>query len=114
MVSKCLKNNFPILQAISKIKNLKTRQKLLKVLADDKLFFQSLREIATNCLEGNIPLDEKTKTALQKHKKIIRNLATHTNGTKRRKIVSQTGGFLPFLVPAAASVLGHLVKDVIF
>ncbi|RWS06700.1 hypothetical protein B4U79_10716, partial [Dinothrombium tinctorium] len=63
-------------------------------------------------INGNIKLNPKLKTRLQKHKKIIRALATEKKRSKRRRIANQIGGILPFLIPAAATTLGDNVRIV--
>ncbi|RWR98796.1 hypothetical protein B4U79_10617, partial [Dinothrombium tinctorium] len=84
---------------------------ILEELSTDDKFFEALREIAVNCLEGNIKLNPKLKTRLKKHKKIIRALATEKKRLNRRRIANQIGGILPFLIPAAATTLEKVKRN---
>ncbi|RWS07984.1 uncharacterized protein B4U79_05370 [Dinothrombium tinctorium] len=98
-----------IIRNFSNITTLK--KKVMKVIwcyGQDQKKYEipiTLREISVNCLEGNIKLNPKLKTRLQKHKKIIRALANEKKRSKPQRIANQIGGILPFLIPAAATTL---------
>jgi cytochrome c-type biogenesis protein CcmH/NrfG len=114
MISTKLKKFFAILKLISEQKNPSLRRKLLQKYANNKDFFLAIKELAVNCLDGNIKLTKYTKKQLQRHRAFIRSLASHKATKNRSKLVTQSGGILPFLIPAAATTLGALLKDVIF
>jgi tRNA nucleotidyltransferase/poly(A) polymerase len=114
MISARLKKVFTILKLISEEKSPTARKKLLLKFSKNKEFFLALKELAVNCLEGNIKLSETAKKKLQKHKRLIRTLAAKKSTKNRSKLVVQSGGLLPFLIPAAATTLGALLKDVVF
>jgi len=94
---------YPLLQALTRIKDEKCRQKCLKALARDKRFSACMKEIVTNLMDENIQLSVKDKKRINKHAKIVRSLA------KSQKI-SQSGGFLNVVVPLLASVVAELIS----
>lgn len=114
MISLKLKKVFAVLKLISEEKSPKMRRKLLQKFANNKEFFLALKELAVNCLNGNIKLSKITKSRLQRHKQLIRALASEKAAKNRSKLVLQSGGLLPFIIPAAAATLGGILKDVLF
>lgn len=110
--SKNLRNCLRKLSTICEIKNPKLRQKVLQNLYDDCLY-NALYEITANVTSKNIPLSKRTKENLYKRKKdlnIIRELSHYTRNKRRRKrLVTQSGGFLPLLLPTVASILTSLI-----
>lgn len=109
-MSKILNNCFPKLNFIAKIKDPKLRKKLLASLADNCLF-QALHEIAVNTVKGTVPLNKSQKRRLAKHKNVINKLAKIQSSKKRKLIlIKQSGGFLPIILPAIATVLSTLLK----
>ena len=85
------------------------RKALLKHATNDQI--SCLSEIAYNLLAHNIPVSDKVKQKLSKHKHSLRVLANpRTSVKKRKQILIQKGGFLPFLIPAAASLIGALLR----
>jgi len=93
---------YPLLQALTKIKDEKCRHKCLKALAKDERFAACMKEIATNLMDENIQLTVKDKRKINKHATVVRSLA------KSEKI-SQSGGFLNIVVPLLASVVAELL-----
>ena len=89
------------------------RRKLLVDWASNK-DIDAISEIALNTLNGNIKLTPNIYRKIKKHKKIIRLLAsTKPKINQKKKIIKQSGGFLPFLIPAAISAVSNLLPAVI-
>lgn len=106
------------------MKNIIKQKELLEVLkrANPKMrsamiqhadcdLIKTLIEVVVNLLDGNIPLSHKQKKQLEKYKRKLRILyrECYNQRTKKikrlkkaRKIVIQTGGALPFLIPLLA------------
>lgn len=93
---------YPLLRAITRIKDEKCRRKCLKALAKDDRFAACLKEISVNVMKDNMKLSVKDKKRLNKHSKIVRSLV------KSQKI-SQSGGFLNIVVPLLATVVADLI-----
>jgi hypothetical protein len=101
------------LKIISKIKDPRLRKKILIEIADDCLY-KALNEIAVNTISKKVPLNRATKTKLRKYKTHIKALASKTKNKRlQKKLVVQSGGFLPLLVPAVASILGSVLSAAI-
>jgi hypothetical protein len=77
---------------------------------NDDCLYKALNEIAVNTVNKKVPLSQKQKTSLKKYKIDIEKLSCYTkNSAKRKKLVCQSGGFLPILIPTIASVLTTLL-----
>ena len=109
MISKSLKKNIHILSTISKIKNVKTREKVLIEFLKDNRFYESLQEIAHNTIKGNIPLKKHHKKHLRKCKKGIICLSNPKFSKDHKKLASQLkGGFWTYLIPVVFELLRSL------
>ena len=110
--------NFIKMQSISKHKSilevLRTSQpKLRKLILQncDNNVICALVEIIHNLLQGRIQMSPKQKKKIQKYKKQFRLLSEkcirnkNINKKKARKVVVQTGGALPFLIPLIAPLI---------
>lgn len=105
-MSSSLKNYITQLQFIAKIKNRKVRDGILRQWSDDDQFFKVLKEIVENAMKKNLPLKANQKKSLRKYKStLIQFINPKIPKRKRKQLVSQSGGFLPMLIPAVASFL---------
>jgi len=103
-----LRRNSALLAALCELTS-QQRKALLKHATNDQI--SCLSEIAYNLLASNIPVSDKTRKKLAKHKHTLRALANpRTSIKKRKQLLIQKGGFLPFLIPAAASLIGALLR----
>jgi hypothetical protein len=110
-MSQNIKNCFDKLRFIASIKDPSLRKKILSSMHNDCLYL-ALNEIALNTVKGNLKLKSQQKKKLYKHRNLIKKLSTKTNNrVKRRKLVTQSGGFLPILIPALASILTTLITN---
>lgn len=88
------------------------RKKLIEDATPDQI--RVLSEIASNIVKGNFSVPDKTVKKLHKHKLHIRELSKSKNSCKKKKkLLVQQGGFLPFLVTPVLSALGALAGRVI-
>jgi hypothetical protein len=64
-------------------------------------------EVYLNLLKGNIKVSKKDLKKLEKYREQIRVLADKKTPRRRKKILlgTQTGGFLPLLIPALAPLV---------
>jgi hypothetical protein len=70
-MSNKLKENYPVIQLLSKIKNNSERKKLLNQFDGDEDMYNSIGEILRNYNNGNIKLSKSQSNKLNKHKKIF-------------------------------------------
>ena len=76
----------------------------------DKELIKSICECALNVLHGSIPLQQKNKIKLAKHKNDLRNLASKLVSIQKKKQIVQKGrGFLPLLLGPVLSFLAPLL-----
>ena len=104
---KCMED----LRIALKYKNKRTRDAILKFLSQKKCVYDALREISLNILNGKIKLKKHEMKKLNPHVKTIK--ALKKGGHKRRsqqKLVRQSGGFLPWLIPIVASALPSVIE----
>ena len=100
------------LKIIAKIRDSRLRKKILSEIADQCLY-KALNEIAVNTVSSRVPLNRHTKINLRKYKTHLNALANKTTDRRlQKKLVVQSGGFLPILIPAIASVLGTVLTQV--
>lgn len=112
MVATRLRRNFEYLKYLKKAKK-NQRNSLLKTAHKDLIL--CICDCALNVLRGNVRLSTKTKKALCRHRAALRALAENRRGIeKKRKLLVQKGGFLPFLLApilsAAGGFLGNLFR----
>jgi hypothetical protein len=89
------------------------RRKLLTDWASKK-DVDAIGEISLNALKGNVKISPSLFKKLKRKKNVLRLLASKkTNTSKKKGIIKQHGGFLPFLIPAAISAVSSLLPAVI-
>lgn len=114
MVSKNLKTCLRELKLLVSIKDKKARSIVLKKLSKKSCIYDALREIAVNIMNKNLPLNKSQLRKLGPHAKTIKGLACGVKQvSKRQKLVQQTGGFLPLLIPIVTSIAGAAVSKLI-
>ena len=85
-------------------------KRTLAGLLEEKNVLKSLSECCHNTLIGNVKLTQEQKQKLEKYKRIVRLVSCKKVPDKiKKKLVIQHGGFLQFLLPAAAGALGSLL-----
>ena len=101
------------LKFIASIQDPMERNVRLKRFADNMEFFDALKEIAINTMNMNVPLKITQKEKLRRYARTIRELADKKpkSKLKRKKLIEQSGGFLPILIPLVASVIGEVLKN---
>jgi len=107
-----LKNAYNKLNFIAKIKNPQLRSRLLLTVADDQLY-NALHEIAVNYNRGNIKLKSNQKRQISKFKNLLKRLATKPKSKAiKRKLIKQSGGFLPFILPLIANLIPSVIDAI--
>ncbi len=78
----------------------------------EKPLIEAICQIVHNVLEGNIPINEKTKHQLSKYRQSLRTLTDKNSLKKKKKILVQNGGFLPLLLSAVLPFLPTIISSV--
>ena len=98
----CLKE----LKLVMKINDKRKRLIVLSYLAHKKCIYMALREIAMNIIKQNIPLTKSQTNRLSPYAKVIKSLSDGAKSKRaKRKLVVQSGGFLPWLIPIIGTAL---------
>lgn len=100
---------YPCLQALSKAKTAKERKKILA--GSPSCIYSIIIDITKQVLQGTIPVHNKHKGRLKRYKKALRKLTDKIPSLHKRKIINQRGGFLPFLIKPALTILASLVAN---
>ena len=95
---------YPILRAITRIKDKEMQRKMLKFLCKEKKFKHCICELAHNTVKQNLPLSKKDKTRLNKQASLVKSIL-------KKKKIDQSGGFLNVVVPLLATVVGELIAS---
>ncbi len=102
-----LKEHIDILKILQNPNN--KYSKIILKNADVKLV-NTLCEIIYNVLETNINISDTDKKELVKHKKVLLKLLKKSGLKNKRKILSQKGGFLQFVLPAVITGLASIIS----
>ena len=106
------KKYFVPLKLLSQIKNKDIRKNATCDFCKNENLYKAIKEIALNIVNKNIPLTNKDKKKLKKYKKDIYLLSKQKFKSKRKqKVLQQTGGFLPILIPLVATILGQIYEN---
>lgn len=112
MAPERLKRNISMLHVLSHAKK-PQRDALINTASKDQIL--CLCDCAHNFLNGNIPLSDKDIKKLLRHQDIIRYLASkkRENINNKKKLIIQSGGFLPILLSPLLGLAGSLLADTI-
>ena len=100
------------LDVIARTKDPRRRRTLLRELSQDDTITHTLQFLARNTINRRIPLERHHKQKLIKHCKVIQDLAKQKISKARiKKLVEQSGGFLPVLVPLAIELVSDLIQE---
>ena len=113
IISKSLKKSLPLLKTVTRLSPA-NRKRILTELGGETHLYNALHEIAHNTLKGRVKLNPNQKRKLTAHKRTLTNLCDSKYrkcSKKRKQLISQSGGFLPILIPAIASILGSVVGN---
>lgn len=88
----------------------KYRQALLKICGAEEI--NCITECIFNVLKGKVPLKDKERSMLKKHKSVLRKLISKGKSKVRKQIFVQKGGaFLPIILGSVLSaLLGSIVN----
>lgn len=105
-MSERVTTHLDLLKALHSLKP-KYHKALLKACGEEEI--NCICECIFNILNGEIPLKEKDKCKLRKHKTVLRKLVTKGKKIPRKRIIVQEGGaFLPIIL---GSILSSLLSS---
>ena len=111
MAIKKVKTHIHCLRALC---HLKPKQVKGVIENSDNDLIKCLIECAYNVAHGVVPVSPKTLSKLKKHKSKIRKIIDKgTKLKKKKKLLVQSGGFLPLLLAPIVSLVGGLVGEAI-
>ena len=112
MISNELKECLPVLELFVKIKSKSLREKfLLDQLKHSDKIYKAIKEIVTNLVNKNIPLDQIEKKKLQRHKRKIIDIVNDKAKSRRKSHIAQSGGYLHYILPAFFSLLSSYLNN---
>lgn len=110
-MSKRLQNNFDTIKVLSK-RNPKQNKAIIQA-ANNELV-KCICECIQNVTNGVVKISPCSKSKLHKHKNKIRQIINkRTDMKKKRKLLEQSGGFLPLLLAPVVGLLGSVVGEAI-
>lgn len=110
-MSKRVKKHFGTIKALCKLKP--NVAKAVIHDANDEVI-KCICECIQNVLNGVVKIPQATKRKLKRHKRKIRQINNKRIGIRRkRKLLEQSGGFLPMLLAPVVGLLGSVVGEAI-
>ncbi len=93
---------------------LKPKQAKAVLATSDKDLVCCLCECLYNVSLGNVPVGPKALSTLKKNKSKIRKIISKETSLKeKKKLLEQSGGFLPLVLAPIVSLIGGLVGEAI-
>ena len=119
MPSKLLLECMPVLKVIASVRNPTLRKQVLQDATRNsetlKCLYMALHELAVNTVKGHIRLPSKDKNKLRRARQgnHIKALAKPSNRRNKRRLVVQSGGWLPIVLPIAGAIVSKLVDRIL-
>jgi len=110
-MSKIFQKNKKLLEVVSECKK-KLRNSI--ILHSDNDFILTIIECVLNIMNGNVKLNDDNFKILKPYNKTFKKLLKKKISLhEKRKIITQKGGFLQFLIPAVISAVGSIASAII-
>jgi len=113
-VSNSLRKSFPLLKMTANMSK-DNRQRILKEIGGDETVYNALHEIAYNTIKGNYKLPITHSKKLKRYNPLLEEFCVTKNKScskKRKQLIEQSGGFLPILIPALATIISSIISRV--
>ena len=92
----------------------KMKKSIICEMAKRDCFFEAIYEIINNIYLENIKLPNTERNQLKKFLKVINKIHKHPKQKlTRRKLIVQSGGFLPIILPIVATLVTELITNAI-
>jgi hypothetical protein len=111
-----LRKTYPFLEIVGELDK-RSIDKIFKQLGGNKEILNTFKEFSINLNKDNIPLDEKLRKKLKKHRKYFAKL--HKCDINRchprsRAILNQKGaGILPLMLSALAPIISSIISSAV-
>ncbi len=106
-----LKKHFDLLKVL---KNSKPNQRKALLQAVEEPVIICICECVKNILYGNVKLNGSRKKTLAKHANLMRKLIDRkTKTAQKRRLLIQSGGFLPALLAPIIGIASGLIGDLV-
>ena len=113
-MSKNLRKCMKTMHLLCSTQNKKLRKSIIQEMAKHQCFFEAIYEIVNNIHLKNIKLKNLKsldKKRLKKFLPLLRKIhSCPKNKSIRKKLVVQTGGWLPIVLPVLTTVVGELIS----
>jgi predicted RNase H-like nuclease (RuvC/YqgF family) len=106
MISKRLRKDLPFWKSFNNLSK-KQKQLIIKSITLDQT--KDLEELFHNILIKNLPVSDSLKSKLKRRKRSVKRLADKKVSLKKKKQVIQSGGGLP-LISLAVATLPTLIE----
>ena len=95
-------------------KSNKGKKLMMKEMCQERGFFDAIFEIVNNIYLENIELTPPIKRKLKKHLAVLDKIQKKPKSKViQRKLVKQSGGFLPYLLPILTPLIVDLIKNAV-
>lgn len=113
-MSKNLRNCMKTMHIWCDTKSPKIKKSIIEEMSKKECFFEAVYEIIDNIYLKNLELTPSSLKKLKKYLKVMEKIHQRPqNKVIRKKLVRQTGGFLPIVLPILASVISDLISNAI-
>jgi len=106
-----IRKHLPVLKRLANAKSAKSRVNIIKKCNASTI--DALCSCALNATKGTLPLTLTQRKTLRKFKPIIKKLIRpKLHHSKKRKLLSQRGGFLGSVIAGLASLIPSLISAI--
>jgi hypothetical protein len=103
-----------VMHHICEAKSPSMKKLILDEMSHSDCFFEAIYEIINNIYLKNLKIPLSQKKTMRKYLKVLDNIHCRPKSKlKRRKLVNQSGGFLPILLPILTSVVTGLITNAV-
>lgn len=109
--SKTLIRTLPKLMLLTQSKNSGVRRALLSDMSKQPKFFKVIKEMVDILQSRQLNITNYKLAKLKKHKKTIKGYGKNKlNDNQKKRLVQQSGGFLPIILPALVTLLTSMLN----
>ena len=95
------------IEALEKVKDCEQKRNHIINVAGKELV-HCIGDCVLNVLNGNIPLEYEEKKRLKRYRNCLRELVKKKTSDKKKKHITQEGGFLGAVIPILSGLVGKL------
>ena len=92
----------------------KLKMSLLKEISKNDCYYKALHEIIHNICRKKLPIKSDNKKGFKKYIGLMNNVLSKPKSKRTRiKLIKQSGGFWPLIIPIVTSVLTEVIENAI-